>query len=91
MQISHCKAFGPENRGKSSLLLESLHRARAEGVDVRGDQYPYTASSTFLVTLLPAEASEDGVEALRARCADPESLRAQVPPGIGGRRRPTTP
>ena len=54
VQISHCKAFGPENRGKSALLLDTLHRARAEGVDVRGDQYPYTASSTFLVTLLPS-------------------------------------
>ena len=84
VQISHCKAFGPKNRGKSSLLLETLHRARAEGIDVRGDQYPYTASSTFLVTLLPGEASEDGVEALRARCADPDALRAQVPAGMWG-------
>ena len=58
-----------------------------KGIDVRGDQYPYTASSTFLVTLLPGEASEDGVEGLRARCADPETLRAQVPTGMWG---PTT-
>ena len=65
VQISHCKAFGPENKGKSALLLDTLHRARAEGVDVRGDQYPYTASSTFLVTLLPSEASEGGVEELK--------------------------
>jgi N-acyl-D-amino-acid deacylase len=87
VQISHCKAFGPENRGKSALLLDALHRARLAGVDVRGDQYPYTASSTFLVTLLPTQASEGGVEELRARCADPEALRRQLPSGMWG---PTT-
>ena len=87
VQISHCKAFGPQNKGKSALLLETLRRARAEGIDVRGDQYPYTASSTFLVTLLPTEASEGGVEALKARCADPEALRRQLTPGNWG---PTT-
>ena len=87
VQVSHCKAFGPENKGKSTLLLDTLHRARAEGIDVRGDQYPYTASSTFLVTLLPSEASEGGVEELKSRCADPETLRRQLTPGSWG---PTT-
>ncbi len=87
VQVSHCKAFGPENKGKSTLLLDTLHRARAEGIDVRGDQYPYTASSTFLVTLLPSEASEGGVEELKSRCADPETLRRQLTPGGWG---PTT-
>ena len=87
VQISHCKAFGPENKGKGALLVDTLHRARAEGIDVRGDQYPYTASSTFLVTLLPSSASEGGVEALKSRCADPEALRSQLTPGDWG---PTT-
>jgi len=87
LQVSHCKAFGPENKGKSTLLLDILHGARAEGIDVRGDQYPYTASSTFLVTLLPSEASEGGVEELKSRCADPETLRRQLTPGSWG---PTT-
>ena len=40
VQVSHCKAFGPENRGKSALLLDTLHRARAEGIDVRGRSIP---------------------------------------------------
>jgi N-acyl-D-amino-acid deacylase len=78
VQISHCKAFGSANWGKSALLLEKLHDARRTGVDVRGDQYPYTASSTMLVTLLPDAASEGGVEELRRRCAEPESLRAAM-------------
>lgn len=87
VQISHCKAFGPENKGKSALLLDTLHRARLAGIDVRGDQYPYTASSTFLVTLLPSAASEGGVDELKTRCADPEALRRQLTPGSWG---PTT-
>ncbi len=87
VQISHCKAFGAENKGKSALLLDTLHRARLAGVDVRGDQYPYTASSTFLVTLLPSAASEGGVDELKTRCADPEALRRQLTPGDWG---PTT-
>jgi N-acyl-D-amino-acid deacylase len=84
VQISHCKAFGPENKGKSGLLLDTLHRARLAGIDVRGDQYPYTASSTFLVTLLPSAASEGGVEELKRRCAEPEALRRQLTPGSWG-------
>ena len=87
VQISHCKAFGSENKGKSRLLLDTLHRARLAGIDVRGDQYPYTASSTFLVTLLPSAASEGGVEELKRRCDDPEALRRQLTPGTWG---PTT-
>ncbi len=87
VQISHCKAFGSENKGKSGLLLDSLHRARLAGIDVRGDQYPYTASSTFLVTLLPSAASEGGVEDLKRRCAEPDALRRQLTPGTWG---PTT-
>ncbi len=78
VQISHCKAFGSPNHGKSRVLLEKLHEARRSGVDVRGDQYPYTASSTFLVTLLPTEASADGMDELRRRCADPDTLRSML-------------
>jgi N-acyl-D-aspartate/D-glutamate deacylase len=88
VQVSHCKAFGPENRGRSSLLLDKLHTARLDGIDIRGDQYPYTASSTFLVTLLPTEASVGGVEELRARCAVPETLRPMLSASTWG---PTTP
>jgi N-acyl-D-amino-acid deacylase len=84
VQVSHCKAFGPENRGKGSLLLDKLHAARRAGIDIRGDQYPYTASSTFLVTLLPTEASVGGVDELRARCADPEALRPLLSASMWG-------
>ena len=71
VQISHCKAAGRAQHGNSKLLLEKLHQARVEGIDVRGDQYPYLAGATFLSALLPPSAHEGGPEALRGRLRDP--------------------
>ncbi len=48
VQISHLKCVGPASWGRSHELLERIERARAEGIDVAADQYPYTASSTSL-------------------------------------------
>ena len=48
VQISHLKCVGPATWGRSQDLLERIDRARAEGLDVAADQYPYTASSTSL-------------------------------------------
>lgn len=72
VQVSHCKAAGRASHGGSKLLLEKLHRARAQGVEVYGDQYPYLAGGTSLAALLPPVAQEGGVEALRARLASAE-------------------
>lgn len=52
--VSHMKALGPANWGKSRTLLEHIRAARARGVEVFADQYPYDASSTNLqAALLP--------------------------------------
>lgn len=48
VQISHLKCVGPAAWGRAQDLLERIDRARAEGLDVAADQYPYTASSTSL-------------------------------------------
>ena len=72
VQISHCKAAGRSSHGNSRLLLDKLHAARVEGVDVRGDQYPYLAGETFLVALLPAAAQEGGIEELVRRLKAPD-------------------
>src|SRR5205807_3339283 len=66
VQVSHCKVAGRRNHGNTGVLLGRLAAARAEGIDVAGDQYPYTAGSTVLAALLPPVASEGGVERLRA-------------------------
>jgi N-acyl-D-amino-acid deacylase len=56
--VSHMKALGPDNWGLSKPAIASIDRARARGVSVYADQYPYEASSTSLrAALLP-----DGVQ-----------------------------
>lgn len=87
VQISHCKASGRANHGRSVTLLDRLRAARREGIDVRGDQYPYTAGSTLLAALLPPRANVGGVDALRERLADHasrERLRSEATAGGTG-------
>ena len=52
-QITHHKIIGIPNWGKSVDTLALVEEARARGVDVTIDQYPYTASSTGIEALLP--------------------------------------
>jgi len=72
VQVSHIKAAGRPNWGKVAQALALIDAARAEGLDVMADVYPYTASSTTLRTLLPDWALEGGVDAMMKRLADPE-------------------
>ncbi|QPE04807.1 D-aminoacylase [Microbacterium schleiferi] len=67
VQVSHCKAAGLPNHGRGPELLALLHEARTAGVDVYGDQYPYTTGETFLSALLPADMQVGGQDALRAK------------------------
>jgi N-acyl-D-amino-acid deacylase len=71
VQISHVKAAGRPNWGKIGEALDLIDAARAEGLDVMGDVYPYTASSTSLRTLLPDWVLEGGVDAMLGRLEDP--------------------
>jgi N-acyl-D-amino-acid deacylase len=48
VQISHHKASGQDNWGKVRGSLRLIDEARARGLDVTADQYPYTAGSTLL-------------------------------------------
>jgi N-acyl-D-amino-acid deacylase len=51
IQISHHKAGGRENWGKVAESLALVEQARARGLDVSSDAYPYTAGSTTLSAL----------------------------------------
>ncbi|HET7698041.1 MAG TPA: D-aminoacylase [Vicinamibacterales bacterium] len=67
-QISHAKVVGVGNWGRSVDMLRLVDEARARGVDVTIDQYPYTASSTSVAAaLIPAWVLEGGREATLAR------------------------
>jgi N-acyl-D-amino-acid deacylase len=62
VQISHHKACGRKNHGLLPEALRLVDAARAEGLDVTFNQYPYTAASTTLRAILPPWASEGGIE-----------------------------
>lgn len=80
-QVTHHKIIGVRNWGKSKDTLALIERARARGVDVMIDQYPYTASSTGTAALLPQWALEDGRPGLLRRLDDP-SDRARIKAAI---------
>ncbi len=71
VQISHFKLSGQQNWGRSSETIPLIINARKEGLDVTIDQYPYTASSTSLSTLIPDWVLADGQDSIVARLARP--------------------
>jgi N-acyl-D-amino-acid deacylase len=76
-QITHHKIIGQANWGKSAETLQLVEAARARGVDVTIDQYPYTASSTGISALFPRVALEGGQKSVLERLNAPEQ-RARI-------------
>lgn len=76
-QVTHHKIIGAGNWGASTETLAAVAAARERGVDATIDQYPYTASSTGLNSLLPSWAQDGGREALLKRLKDPQA-RAKI-------------
>ena len=77
VQISHFKVADNTMWGDSTITLGLVESARAEGLDVTIDQYPYTAGSTGLVNVLPAWARAGTKEDFQARLDDPDT-RARI-------------
>jgi N-acyl-D-aspartate/D-glutamate deacylase len=72
VNISHIKALGTDVWGKSTDVIAMIEKARAEGLAITADQYPYTASGTGLgAALLPRWAEAGGRDSLLKRIADP--------------------
>lgn len=74
VQISHLKAAGRPVWGTMPDALELLDAARAGGLDVRHDVYPYTAGSTMLTATLPPWFHEGGGSSVLRRLQDPSAL-----------------
>jgi N-acyl-D-amino-acid deacylase len=72
VEISHFKLSGQQNWGRSKITVPMIEAARREGIDVTIDQYPYTASSTSISTLLPDDVLADGQDSIKARLQRPE-------------------
>ena len=79
--VTHHKAVGQPQWGNSRLTLAMMDSARAAGIDVMADQYPYTASSTALAALIPPWALEGGDSAFRRRAANP-AVRDSIAKGV---------
>ncbi|GAA3940748.1 D-aminoacylase [Actinomadura viridis] len=79
-QISHLVAVGRRNHGSVARALELIDDARAAGVDVAFDIYPYLAGNAPLSQLLPAWAQEGGEGPMRERLAD-RAVRARIAAG----------
>ena len=70
VHISHHKVAGRVNWGRSDETLEIISQARAAGIDVTLDVYPYAAASTLLYSLLPPWVQAGGRNRLLKRMAE---------------------
>lgn len=74
VHIAHIKALGTDVHGSAGAIIERIERARADGIRVTADQYPWLASATGIeAALLPRWAQDGGREALFTRLADPDT------------------
>ena len=73
VEIVHLKCSGLDNWGKAAQILAMIDAARQEGLAVDCDAYPYAAGSNPLKNLLPQWVQSDGLEAMLARLALPET------------------
>ena len=70
VEIYHLKAAGVRNHPKAALAVARIDAARAAGLDVQANMYPYIAGGTGISALFPPWASEDGK--LLDNLSDPE-------------------
>lgn len=73
-EIRHIKARTPELMRDALRVVDS---ARAAGIDITADQYPYTASATGLTAMLNSWVQEGGDDSLIVRLRDP-AVRARL-------------
>ncbi len=76
-EIWHLKTAYRANWGKMPAVLERIEQARARGLDISANQYPYTRASNSLDACLPLWVREGGKEPMLARLKDP-ALRERI-------------
>ncbi|MGH7672255.1 MAG: N-acyl-D-amino-acid deacylase family protein, partial [Gemmatimonadales bacterium] len=77
VEIWHLKTAGRPNWGRMPRVLARIDSARAAGLDVTADQYPYTRSATSLDASIPTWAHSGGTDSLLARLRHP-ATRARI-------------
>jgi N-acyl-D-amino-acid deacylase len=73
VHLTHCHLGYPVNKGRAPELLALIDQARAEGIEVTLDTYPYLAGSTYLHAFLPGWMHEGGTDATLARLRSPDT------------------
>jgi len=73
VQISHLKIDSPNRWGTGGALLDLIAAARRRGVDVRADQYAYTAGASSLSIRFPDWVLEGGRAKITERLNDPQT------------------
>ena len=76
-EVSHLKVSGRKSWGQMPRILARIDSARAAGLDVMADQYPYTRAATALDASIPSWAESGGWDSLLARLRDP-ATRARL-------------
>ena len=87
VEIWHLKVAGRSNWGRMKDIVARIERARAEGLDVTADMYPYVASGNGLDATVPQWAQAGGVDAMIKRFHDPASrarILREIREGHGG-------
>lgn len=77
IQISHIKTSGQRNWGKIDEVLKRIEASQKEGVDVAADRYPYVASQTGLMQVLPEWTFEGGIKGLVKRLRS-KKMRSRI-------------
>ena len=81
VEIVHFKCSGMDNWGKAARALDMIVEAKARGLDVDCDSYPYAAGSNPLKNLMPQWVQAGGVAAMLERLALAETrerIRADI-------------
>ena len=73
VHLTHCHISFTINEGRVGELIDMIDRARAEGVEVTMDAYPYLAGQTYLHALLPGWSHEGGTDVTLDHLRSPET------------------
>jgi N-acyl-D-amino-acid deacylase len=83
VQIFHLKVSGNQNWGNMPKVIAAIEQARAGGLDVTANQYPYVAGGTSLGAIVPPKYHDGGTDAFVGRLKD-SAVRAQIKKDLAG-------
>jgi len=87
VDVIHLKIADQKLWGRMSEVIANIDAARAEGLDVRANVYPYTAGQNNLRAIIPPWAHDGGNEAMLERLKAPGArarMRKDIEEGLPG-------